>query len=105
LESFGAGKVGWPFFRPASIINVPNAFHREHQTPLLQTMADLFAVIEQIPRSAHAEEAKPLREELDKIQSGRRRGPQLLGDILLFVLGRLGVGLVQSTESGEADPT
>jgi len=84
---------------------VPNAFHREHQTPLLQTMADLFAVIEQIPRSAHAEEAKPLREELDKIQSGRRRGPQLLGDILLFVLGRLGVGLVQSTESGEADPT
>jgi hypothetical protein len=67
-------------------------------------MADLFAAIKAIPRSAHAEEAKPLREQLDKIQSGRRRGPQLLGDILPVVLARLGVGIVQSSESGENDP-
>jgi transposase len=87
------------------IVDKLNAFHREHQTPLRQTMADLFAVIEQIPRSAHAEEARPLREELDKIQSGRRRGPQLLGDILPIVLARLGVGAIQSPESGEHDPT
>lgn len=38
-----------------------------------------------------------------KIQNGRRRGPQLLGDILPMVLARLGVGAVQSQKSGEAD--
>jgi hypothetical protein len=40
-------------------------------------------------------------EELQKIHDGRRRGPQLLGDILPIVLARLGVGVVQSEESGE----
>ena len=30
-----------------------------------------------------------------------RRGPQVLGDILPMVLARLGVGVVQSEESGE----
>ena len=44
---------------------------------------------------------KPLQEELQKIQEGRRRGPQPLGDILPIVLARLGVGAVQSPESGE----
>jgi hypothetical protein len=42
-----------------------------------------------------------LHEELRKIQEGRRRGPQPLGDILPIVLARLGVGVVQSAESGE----
>ena len=46
-------------------------------------------------------EAKPLAEELQKINDGRRRGPQLLGDILPIVLARLGVGAIQSGESGE----
>ena len=87
------------------LVDKLNVFHREHQTPLQQTMADLFAVIEHIPRAAHAEEAKPLRDELDKMQGGRRRGPQFLGDILPLVLARLGVGAVQSTKSGEHDPT
>jgi hypothetical protein len=49
----------------------------------------------------HAAEAQPLADELHKIQQGQRRGPQLLGDILPIVLARLGVGVVQSTESGE----
>jgi transposase len=80
------------------------AFHREHDTPMNQTMTDLLAAIEQLPRSAHAEEAEPLRAELDRIQAGRRRGPQLLGDILPIVLARLGVGRVQLAKSGESDP-
>jgi transposase len=80
-------------------------FHREHQTPMAQTMADLMAASDQLPRSAYADEAKPLQEELEKIRAGQRRGPQLLGDILPIVLARLGVGQVQSTESGESDPT
>ena len=48
-----------------------------------------------------AAEAKPLAEELQKINDGRRRGPQLRGDILPIVLARLGVGAIQSAESGE----
>jgi len=56
------------------------------------------------PRPAHADEAKPLLDEWQRIQAGRRRGPQLLGDILPLVLARLGVGVVQSTTSGEQDP-
>jgi transposase len=80
------------------------AFHREHDTPMNQTMTDLLAAIAQLPRSAHADEARPLREQLDDIQAGRRRGPQLLGDVLPIVLARLGVGTVQSPKSGENDP-
>ena len=56
-------------------------------------------------RPAHAAEARPLQEELHRIQEGRRRGPQLIGDILPIVLARLGVGVLQSAESGEPNPT
>jgi hypothetical protein len=80
------------------------AFHREHDTPMTQILTDLLATIDQLPRSAHAEEGEPLRAELDRIQAGRRRGPQLLGDVLPIVLARLGVGTVQSSKSGESDP-
>ena len=69
-----------------------------------QTMTDLLAAIAQLPRSAHADEARPLRQQLDDIQASRRRGPQLLGDVLPIVLARLGVGTVQSPKSGENDP-
>jgi transposase len=86
------------------ILDKLSAFHREHDTPMNQTMTDLLAAIDQLPRSAHAEEAEPLRAELDRIQAGRRRGPQLLGDILPIVLARLGVGRVQLPKSGENDP-
>jgi len=57
-----------------------------------------------IPASAHADEAKPLAAELLRIQLGRRRGPQLLGDILPLVLARLGVAALQSGESGSVTP-
>jgi transposase len=87
------------------ILDKLNAFHREHETTLPQNLADLQAAIEHLPRSAYAEEAKPLAEELQRIEQGRRRGPQLLGDILPIVLARLGVGALQSTESGEHDLT
>jgi hypothetical protein len=64
-------------------------------------LRDLQAAIAQVPPRDHAAEAKPLHEELQKIHEGRRRGPQPLGDILPLVLARLGVGVVQSAESGE----
>jgi len=81
------------------------AFHREHDTPLPQTLTGLESAVGHIPPSAHADEAKPLAAELLRIHAGRRRGPQALGDILPLVLARLGVGALQSTESGERDST
>jgi transposase len=83
------------------ILDKLTAFHRDHDTPMADVLRDLQAAIGQIPSRDHVEEARPLQEELQKIQDGRRRGPQLLGDILPQVLARLGVGVVQSPQSGE----
>jgi transposase len=78
------------------ILDKLTAFHRQHDTDMVEVLRDLQATIEQIPPREHAAEAQPLSEELDRIQDGRRRGPQVLGDILPVVLARLGVGAVQS---------
>lgn len=86
------------------ILDKLTAFHREHETPAPELLRDLQAAVTQLPRKEFQAEARPLHEELKKIQEGRRRGPQLLGDILPIVLARLGVGAVQSTASGEEDP-
>jgi hypothetical protein len=66
-----------------------------------QISRDLQAASAHVPHREQVAEARPLHEELRKIQQGRRRGPQLLGDILPIVLARLGVGVIQSNESGE----
>jgi len=83
------------------ILDKLNAFHREHDTPMPETLRDLQAAIAQLPIREYAAEARPLQEEMQRIREGRRRGPQLLGDILPIVFARLGVGVVQSPESGE----
>jgi len=83
------------------VLDKLNAFHRGHDTPMPDVLRDLQAALGQVPVREHAAEAKPLQEELQRIQDGRRRGPQLLGDILPIVLARLGVGVVQSEASGE----
>ncbi len=77
------------------------AFHREHDTGMVEVLRDLQAAIGHVPQREYAAEAKPLQDEYRKIQDGRRRGPQLLGDILPLVFARLGVGVVQSNVSGE----
>jgi hypothetical protein len=81
------------------------AFHRDHDTPVAPMLADVQAALAQLPRSAYAAEAQPLAEELQRIQEGRRRGPQPLGDILPMVLARLGVHTIESGSSGAVDPT
>ena len=83
------------------ILDKLTAFHREHDTGMAEVLRDLQAAVGQVPPREHAAEARPLQEELQRIQDGRRRGPQVLGDILPIVLARLGVGVVQSEESGE----
>jgi len=83
------------------ILDKLSAFHRDHDTGVVDVLRDLQAASAQLPPREYAAEAKPLQDELCKIQEGRRRGPQLLGDILPIVLARLGVGVIQSNESGE----
>ena len=58
------------------------------------------AAIGHLPTREHQAEAKPLREELQKVHEGGRRGPQVLGATLPMVLARPGVGVVGSAESG-----
>jgi hypothetical protein len=83
------------------ILDKLTAFHREHDTDMALVLRDLDAAIGQVPTREYKTEARPFREELERIESGRRRGPQLLGDILPIVLARLEAGVVQSEESGE----
>jgi transposase len=83
------------------ILDKLSAFHRAHDTGAAEVLRDLQAAVGQLPAGDHAAEARPLAEEFQRIQDGHRRGPQLLGDILPLVLARLGVGAVQSEESGE----
>jgi transposase len=83
------------------ILDKLTAFHRAHDTGMPEVLRDLQAAIGQVPPREYTAEAQPLHEELRRIQAGRRRGPQLLGDILPTVLARLGVGVVQSPGSGE----
>jgi transposase len=83
------------------------AFHREHETPWEQTLADLHRTIDQVPSKEHAAEAKPLADKLEDFKTPRRgpKGPELLGDILAIVLARLGVGRIESKEPGKPSPT
>jgi transposase len=83
------------------ILDKLNAFHREHGTGMADVLRDLQGAIAQLPPREYAAEARPLQQEMQRIHEGRRRGPQLLGDILPVVLARLGVGAVQSAGSGE----
>jgi transposase len=80
-------------------------FADEHSTAPDQLSRILNAAAAQLPRDAHREEAVPLAEVLARVQKQRGAGPQSLGTILPAVLAKLGVTLVRSSESGEADPT
>jgi transposase len=86
------------------ILDKLTAFHQDHHSSAPVILRDLQAVLAHIPPREYPAEAKPLHEELTRIQEGRRHGPQLLGNILPIVLARLGVGAVQSEASGEQDP-
>lgn len=62
-------------------------FHRVHHTPVEQTIRDLHEAFAWLPKSAYADEAKPLAKLVDR----KRRGPQPIGDLLVPLLIRLGV--------------
>jgi len=71
-------------------------FHREHGTAPAEILRDLREAAAQIPKAEQAAEASPLQEICQKACRSRQKGPQAIGEILLVVLARLGVGKVQS---------
>jgi len=79
------------------------AFHHAHQTHPASMQRDLLNAAAQIPAGEYQAEAKPIAEELDRLNN-RRRGPQPLGEILLALLASLGVPKVQSPPSGTVNP-
>ena len=70
-------------------------FHRVHETPLDQAIRDLHEAFAWLPKSAYAEEAKPLAELARK----SRRGLQRIGDLMIPLLMRLGVGVPDEVKS------
>jgi transposase len=70
-------------------------FHRVHKTPIDQAIRDLQEAFAWLPKSAYAEEAKPLAELARK----KRRGLQRVGDLMIPLLIRLGVPLDEKVES------
>ncbi len=70
-------------------------FHRDHGTPPDKILVDLNTAIRQIPETEFENEAAPLQARYEKIRRRRRRGPQPIGDVLLEVLARLGVGTIE----------
>ncbi len=71
-------------------------FHKEHATAPPEILRDLQAAAAQIPKPEQAAEAQSLRETCRKACRSRRKGPQAIGEILLVVLAKLGIGKVQS---------
>jgi len=71
-------------------------FHREHGTPPYDILRDLRQAAAQIPQSQLAAEAEPLRETCRRCRRSRRSGPPAIGEILVFLLAKLGIDQVQS---------
>jgi transposase len=81
------------------------AFHTEHRTSMPETLQDLNYALEQVPRKEYKVEARPLAARLELLERRGAKGPRPLSEALAIVLARLGVGKVQSPESGESDLT
>jgi transposase len=74
-------------------------FHRVHKTPLDQAIRDLHEAFVWLPKSAYAEEAKPLAE----LARTKHRGPQRIGDLMIPLLIRLGVSIEEKNEVVESN--
>ena len=74
-------------------------FHRVHKTPLEQAIRDLHEAFAWLPKSAYAEEAKPLAE----LTRTKHRGPQHIGDLMIPLLIRLGVSIEEQHEEVESN--
>jgi transposase len=77
----------------------------EHEIDIIRIMKHLDAAVAQLPGAEHRDEGAALAAELDQLQKKRGSGPRSLAEILPAVLAKLGVQLITSKESGEADLT
>ena len=68
-------------------------FHLNHHSPMEQLCKDLHEAFAWLPKSAYAEEARPLVDAARK----KRRGPTSIGELLIPLLIRLGVGLEEKS--------
>jgi transposase len=80
-------------------------FSVEHEIVPDQLLRNLDAATAQLPASDHQEEGASLAREMARLQTKRGSGPKALAEILPAVLAKLGVKLILSIKSGEADPT
>jgi transposase len=101
-----------------SILGKLFIFYSEHETPAEQVLRDLRTAADWIPEAEYAAEAERLPAgpppapaarsrpaARPPVPSGRRTGPRPLSAILPEVFLRLGVKMIQSSASGETDPT
>jgi len=70
-----------------------------------QLLRNLDAAAVQLPPSDEREEAESLAKELAQVRNKRGSGPKAIGEILPAILVKLGVHLISSSESGEAELT
>jgi hypothetical protein len=69
-------------------------FHRDHSTPLDQTVRDMNLALNWLPKATYVEESQPLIEMAAK----KRRGATSIGDLLIPLLIRLGVCIGEDRE-------
>lgn len=74
-------------------------FHRVHKTPVEQSVRDLNEAFQWLPQSAYKEEAKSLEELVKK----KHRGVKPIGDLLMPLLIRLGIGGDEAVESSTSE--
>jgi hypothetical protein len=74
-------------------------FHRLHQTPLEESLRDLHEALAWLPKSAYAEEAEPL----EQLARRRRRGPRAIGELIVPLLLRLGIGGAPEVQSNQSE--
>ena len=70
-------------------------FHRVHKTPIGQTIRDLNEAFQWLPKSAYAEEAKPL----EALVTKKHRGPKPIGELMIPLLIRLGINVTEELQS------
>ena len=102
------------------ILEKLNNFYGEHETTSEQVLRDLHEAVNWLPAAEYAAEAErlgagpptaprtaagPRRVAPPPSSAGRATGPRLASAIVLEILVRLGVPMVESSASGETDPT
>ena len=84
--------------QPDSIMEKLREFHRVHETPMNQVLADLKASVEQLPYHTRNREAEVVAEVLRQ-NATRRRGSVVVGMLLPAVLARLEIKTTEETET------